>query len=82
MLAAGPTDGGAMTAITQAQIDQQVFNLYDEYCHGRIDRREFLKKAGILGAGALTMACGLLPDYARAQTISFTDSRIKATYVT
>ena len=71
-----------MTAITQAQIDQQVFNLYDEYCHGRIDRREFLKKAGILGAGALTMACGLLPDYARAQTISFTDSRIKATYVT
>ena len=28
------------------------------------------------------MAYGLLPDYARAQTISFTDSRIKAQYVT
>ena len=26
-----------MTAITQPEIDQQVFNLYDEYCHGRID---------------------------------------------
>ena len=71
-----------MTAITQLEIDQQVFNLYDEYCHGRIDRREFIRRAGALGAAALVMAQGLLPDYARAQTISFTDSRIKASYVT
>jgi carboxymethylenebutenolidase len=71
-----------MTAITQPEIDQQVFNLYDEYCHGRIDRREFLKRAGAMGAAALVMAQGLLPNYARAQTISFTDERIKASYVT
>jgi carboxymethylenebutenolidase len=69
-----------MTAITQPEIDQQVFNLYDEYCHGRIDRREFLKRAGAMGA--LGFAMSLLPDYASAQTISFTDSRIKAQYVT
>ena len=71
-----------MTAITQPEIDQQVFDLYDEYCHGRIDRREFLKRAGAMGAAALVMAQGLLPNYARAQTISFTDPRIKASYVT
>lgn len=71
-----------MTAITQAEIDQQVFDLYDEYCHGRIDRREFLKRAAAMGAVALVMAQGLLPNYARAQTISFTDPRIKASYVT
>jgi len=71
-----------MTAITQTEIDQQVFDLYDEYCHGRIDRREFLKRAGAMGAAALVMAQGLLPNYARAQTISFTDPRIKASYVT
>lgn len=71
-----------MHAITQVEIDQQVYNLYDEYCHGRIDRREFLKRAGTLGAAALVMAQGLMPDYARAQTISFTDPRIKAQYVT
>ena len=70
-----------MQALTQIEIDQQVFDLYDEYCHGGIDRREFLKKAGILGAAALAAAHALLPNYARAQTISFTDSRIKATYV-
>jgi carboxymethylenebutenolidase len=69
-----------MTAITQPEIDQQVFDLYDEYCHGRIDRREFLKRASAIGA--LGFALSLLPDYARAQTISFTDPRIKAQYVT
>jgi len=69
-----------MTTLTQTEIDRQVFNLYDEYCHGRIDRREFLKRAGALGA--LGFAIALLPDYAKAQTISFTDTRIKAHYVT
>lgn len=69
-----------MSVMTQAEIDQQVFQLYDEYCHGGIDRREFLKRAGAIGA--LGFAISLLPDYARAQTISFTDTRIKAQYVT
>jgi carboxymethylenebutenolidase len=71
-----------MNAITQAQIDQQVYALYDEYCHGGIERREFLRRAGALGAAGLAMAHGLMPNYARAQTISFTDARIKAQYVT
>src|SRR5262249_59151340 len=74
-----------MESLTQAEIDQRVFDLYDEYCHGRIDRREFLQRAGALtigGVSALAMAEALLPRYARAQTISFTDQRIKARYVT
>src|ERR1044071_3217839 len=80
-------DGALETppALTQAEIDQRVFDLYDEYCHGRIDRREFLQRAGVLtvgGVSALVMAEALLPRYALAQTISFTDQRIKAKYVT
>ena len=35
--------------VTQAEIDQRVFDLYDEYCHGRIDRRTMLKRATALG---------------------------------
>ena len=76
---------GALRAVTQREIDQRVFDLYDEYCHGRIDRREFLQRAGALtvgGVSALAMAQALLPRYALAQTISFTDARIKARYVT
>jgi carboxymethylenebutenolidase len=61
-----------------------VFDLYDEYCHGYIDRREFLSRAAALtiaGVSALAMAQSLLPRYAEAQTISFTDQRIKGRYV-
>ena len=71
--------------ISQLEIDQRVFDLYDEYCHGRIDRRQFLTSAAsiaALGAAGLAMAEALLPRYASAQTISFTDVRIKANYVT
>ncbi|HXB05389.1 MAG TPA: dienelactone hydrolase family protein [Candidatus Angelobacter sp.] len=67
--------------MTQLEIDQRVFDLYDEYCHGRIDRREFLLRASIVVAGGLVMAQALLPRYAQAQTVSFTDARIKAQYV-
>lgn len=68
----------------QQKIDPRVFDLYDEYCHGRIDRREFLGRAAAItvgGVSALWMAQALLPRYAEAQTISFTDPRIKGTYV-
>jgi carboxymethylenebutenolidase len=68
--------------VTQIQIDQRVFDLYDEYCHGRIDRREFLARSAAVCAAGLVMAQALLPRYALAQTISFTDTRIKANYVT
>jgi carboxymethylenebutenolidase len=67
--------------VTQLEIDQRVYDLYDEYCHGRIDRRQFLLLASAV-AGGLAMAHALLPRYAQAQTISFTDTRIKAQYVT
>jgi carboxymethylenebutenolidase len=66
--------------VTQLQIDQRVFDLYDEYCHGGIDRREFLARAALV-VGGLAMAQALLPRYVQAQTISFTDTRIKAQYV-
>jgi carboxymethylenebutenolidase len=72
----------APAVLTQADIDQRVFELYDEYCHGRIDRREFLERASLLTVGGLAMAQALLPRYAQAQTISFTDTRIKGRYVT
>ncbi len=70
--------------IKSNDIDKRVYDLYDEYCHGFIDRREFLSRASALtvaGVSGLAMAQALLPRYAEAQMISFTDERIKATYV-
>lgn len=70
--------------ITQPPIDPRVLDLYDEYCHGHIDRRAFLARAGsmvVAGASALAMAQALLPRYAAATTVSFTDGRILPRYV-
>ena len=51
-----------------------------------MERREFLSRAAAItvigGVSGLAMAEALLPRYAQAQTVSFTDSRIKARYVT
>ncbi|MGB5739820.1 MAG: dienelactone hydrolase family protein, partial [Woeseia sp.] len=66
------------------EIDPRIFDLYDEYCHGYIDRREFLQRAAAItayGVSALWMAQALMPRYAEAQVISFTDARITANYV-
>ena len=66
------------------KIDGQVYDLYDEYCHTQMSRRDFLGKASALvvaGGSALAMAEALLPRYAEAQTVSFTDERIKPLYV-
>ena len=49
-----------------------------------MDRREFLNRASaitVAGVSGLIMTQALLPRYAQAQTISFTDDRIKANYV-
>ena len=66
------------------EIDPKVFDLYDSYCHGRIGRRQFLDRAAALtigGVSALAMAQSLMPRYAEAEVVSFTDERIKARYV-
>jgi len=70
--------------MTQNHIDSQVYDLYDEYCHTQMTRRDFLTAAStivVAGGSALAMAEALLPKYARAQMISFTDERIKPQYV-
>lgn len=67
------------------QIPDQAFDWYDEYAHGDIDRRTFLKRlATMAGAGVtLTMlSTALLPNYALAEQVSFNDQSITATYAT
>jgi carboxymethylenebutenolidase len=65
-------------------IDPKVYDLYDEYCHTQMSRRLFLSNASklvVAGGSALAMAEALLPRYAEAQTISFTDERMKPKYL-
>ena len=64
-------------------IPQEAFDWYDEYAHGGMDRRTFMKKLGTLAAVGYSMAVltsALLPNYALAEQVSFNDSDIVASY--
>ena len=64
-------------------IPQEAFDWYDEYAHGLIDRRTFMKKLGgltALGFSMSVLTSALLPNYLLAEQVSFNDEAIKATY--
>lgn len=68
---------------TLHKIPQEAFDWYDEYAHGVIDKREFLKRLSKLVALGFTMSVlssTLLPQYALAEQVSFNDPDIVATF--
>ncbi|HCV05064.1 MAG TPA: dienelactone hydrolase, partial [Pseudoalteromonas sp.] len=74
-----------MTEQRHNHIPQEAFDWYDEYAHGLMDRRTFMKKLGGLAALGYSMAMlssALLPNYALAEQVSFNDPDIKASYKT
>ncbi|WP_244228307.1 hypothetical protein [Mucilaginibacter kameinonensis] len=44
-----------MTQINKEDIKQEVFDLYDDYAHNRLDRRAFMQKLSIYAVGGLTV---------------------------
>ena len=67
-----------------SDFDQELWNLFDEYVHGYIDRRAFLDRAAKFAVGGLT-AAGILealnPTFAEAQQVAKDDTRIQADYI-
>ncbi len=73
-----------MDEIKKEDIKQEVFDLYDDYAHSRIDRREFIQKLSVYAVGGLTIASlmrFLTPDYKGSIQIKSDDPRIKSEYV-
>ena len=70
---------------TAKDFNPEVLSLFDQYVHGVINRRDFLKRAARFAVGATT-AAGLLaalsPQFAAAQQVSPDDARLAATYLT
>ncbi|HEX9867239.1 MAG TPA: dienelactone hydrolase family protein [Candidatus Tectomicrobia bacterium] len=64
---------------------QELLNLFDQYVHGDINRRQFLEGATKFAVGGLTAAAllaSLRPHFAWAQQVAKDDSRIVAEYTT
>lgn len=71
--------------IRKEDIKQEVFDLYDDYAHNRIDRRDFMQKLSIYAVGSLTVSSlmsFLMPDYKGGIQIKPGDPRLKSEYVT
>ncbi|EAQ78077.1 dienelactone hydrolase family protein [Blastopirellula marina] len=73
-----------MTRKEASQFRQEVLDLYDDYAHGRLNRREYVKKLGAFAIGGLTvdsLLSSLAPNYAWAEEVKADDPRIKTEMV-
>ena len=73
-----------MIRLTARDFPPALLELYDGYVHGRISRRQFLDRAGMLALGGMTAVgalAALTPNYAWAQQVKFTDPDIVAEYI-
>jgi carboxymethylenebutenolidase len=64
---------------TAADFDQGLLDLYDEYVHGKITRREFAQRAAAFAVAGLTVEAilqTLSPNYAWAEQVKKDDARI------
>jgi carboxymethylenebutenolidase len=70
--------------IRKQDLDQDVFDIYDDYAHNEIDRRQFMDRLKVYAVGGMTvgsLATFLLPKYAEARQIAQDDPRIKSEYI-
>lgn len=73
-----------MKEIRKEDIKQEVFDLYDDYAHNRINRRDFVQKLSIYAVGGLTITSlmsFLMPDYRSTLQTRPDDPRIKSEYI-
>ncbi|UEG54109.1 dienelactone hydrolase family protein [Mucilaginibacter daejeonensis] len=74
-----------MSQINKEDVKQEVFDLYDDYAHDRLDRRAFMQKLSLYAVGGLTVPAlmsFLMPDYKGKVQITADDPRVKSEYIT
>ena len=73
-----------MKELKKEDINQEVFNLYDEYAHNKIDRRQFAEKLSLYAIGGLTVTSlmsFMMPDYVQNLQIQNDDPRLDSGYI-
>lgn len=74
-----------MKKLKKEDINQEVFDLYDDYAHNKIERRQFLKKLSLYAVGGITVPSLLsfiMPNYIDSPIIKQDDPRVKSAFVT
>jgi carboxymethylenebutenolidase len=73
-----------MKKLTKQDISQEVFDLYDDYAHNRIDRRQFAEKLSLFAVGSITLPSLLsfvMPNYKDTLLVQANDPRLKSEYI-
>ena len=66
------------------KIQQEVFDLYDDYAHNRIERRQFLDRLTTYAVGGITLPSllkAIMPDYQQKIQIQADDPRLNTEYI-
>ena len=67
--------------IKKEDIKQEVFDLYDDYAHNRLNRRDFMEKLATYAVGAITVPAlmsFLLPEYKNTLQVRADDPHLKS----
>ncbi|MBG7611253.1 dienelactone hydrolase family protein [Polaribacter sp. BAL334] len=73
-----------MKQLTKEDINQEVFDLYDDYAHSKITRKEFLEKLSLYAVGAITLPALLSfisPNYTDFIVVNENDPRLNSGYI-
>ncbi len=74
-----------MKDLKKEDISQEVFDLYDDYAHNKLNRRQFVEKLGIYAVGGLTVSSLLSfmsPDYVNSLLVQPDDPTLDSEYIT
>jgi len=74
-----------MKHLKKEDISQDVFDLYDDYAHNKIERRQFLEKLSLYAVGSITVPSLLsfmMPNYIDSILIKPDDSRLTSDFIT
>ncbi|MDT0647774.1 dienelactone hydrolase family protein [Zunongwangia sp. F260] len=73
-----------MKNLKKEDISQEVFDLYDDYAHNILNRRQFVEKLSLYAVGGLTVGSLLSfmsPDYLSTMLVSKDDPRLDSEYI-
>lgn len=74
-----------MAALKKEDIKQEVFDLYDDYAHNKIDRKEFMKKLSLYAVGGITLPSLLsfiMPNYTDTLLVQPNDPSLDSQFIT
>ncbi|MEP0132666.1 MAG: dienelactone hydrolase family protein [Eudoraea sp.] len=73
-----------MKKLKKEDIKQEVFDLYDDYAHNKLQRREFIERLSLYAVGGITISSlmsFMMPNYKDTMLVPANDPRLDSDYI-